>query len=73
MARAATCARSTLLGGAALVASLFNVQIDAALSNFIALLGPLFAVFILTVMLCVVATVLVYVVTAPFPKRYRVH
>ena len=60
-----------LLGGAFLLA-LAGTDAQEMGAGMIATMGPLFAIFGLTVVLCSIAAVIVYAVTSFFPQRFRV-
>jgi hypothetical protein len=65
-----------LVGGSLLTITLglasLGTNSASMVDGMIGLLGPLFAVFALTIVLCSIATALVWIATMAFPQRYQV-
>ena len=56
----------------ALLLTLIQNDIQQMTDTVVAVLGPMFAVLVLTIMLCSIATVVVYALTSFVPRYYRV-
>jgi hypothetical protein len=65
-----------LVGGGLLVITIglasFGTNSESMIDGMVAVLGPLFAVFALTIVLCSIATALVWLITMAFPQKYQV-
>ena len=55
-----------------LILALAQLDIAAGIARFSRILTPLFALFLLTLVLCGLAAVVVYLLTSFFPRRFRV-
>ena len=57
--------------GAALVLAFLKTDMTLLMTQMIALLSPVFAVFVLTVALCLVATIIVHLFTMFIPRFFK--
>lgn len=55
-----------------LALALVQTDVSSMIANLIAAMSPLFALFALTILLCCIATAIVFLLTSFLPKRYRV-
>ncbi|MEM7452922.1 MAG: hypothetical protein AAF456_01080 [Planctomycetota bacterium] len=55
-----------------LILALVQTDVSLMIANLISAMSPLFALFVLTILLCCIATAIVFLLTSFLPQRYRV-